>query len=327
MAGHAAGAFPSAAFGHLKLRHLHLLLLLERERSITAAAAALNLSQPAVSAMLREMESIFGIRMVERSTRGVTLTPGAQAARRRFAIALAELNSVQEEARLAERHVRQRLRVGALTVTMVALLPAAVRILLASAGGAVQVEVMEGTVDGLTASLMSGELDCVVGRLAPSLAKSADSALQVRQVRLFDEPRCLVCSASHPVAGESAPSLELLSRQDWILQPVPSSSRMLFDQLFLDRGLVPPVPVIESASVHSNMEIVAMTHLLSMAPRAVARRMIASGELRELTAPLGLPRMPLSCVWRLSGDDDALVKLFVRALVQAARSIHRRGAG
>lgn len=325
MAGPGTKTSSSAAFGHLKLRHLHLLLLLEKERSITAAAAALNLSQPAVSAMLREMESIFGIHMVERSTRGVTLTPGAQAARRRFAIALAELGSVREEAWLAEQDVRQRLRVGALTVTMVALLPSAIRILLASATPAVQVEVKEGTVDGLTDSLMSGELDCVVGRLAPSWAKSTTSAQKVRQVRLFDEPRCLVCSAGHPIAQE-ATSLELLARQDWILQPEPSSSRVLFDQLFLDRGLAPPVPVIESASVHSNMEIVALTRLLSMAPRAVARRMIASGELHELAAPVGLARMPLSCVWRRTADDDSLVKLFVQALVEAARQMDATSA-
>jgi DNA-binding transcriptional LysR family regulator len=316
-------AAPHPAFGHLKLRHLHLLLLLEKERSITAAAAAMNLSQPAVSAMLKEMESIFGIRMVERSTRGVTLTAGAQAARRRFSIALAELNSVREEARLAEQNARQRLRVGALTVAMVELIPRAMPIFLARAPR-VQVQVVEGTVDGLTQLLMNGELDCLAGRLAPSWAKSAEDAEQPGQVRLVDEPRCIVCRAGHPLVQQVEPTLDMLAQQDWILQPEPSSTRVLFDALFLDRGLVPPVPVIESASVHSNMETVAVTDLMALAPFAVARRMIASGELHQLRVKVELAPMPLSFVWRRTGDDEPLAILFRDALVQAARPLHGR---
>lgn len=314
---------PLPSFGHLKLRHLHLLLLLEREKSITAAAAALNLSQPAVSAMLRELESIFGIRMVERSTRGVTLTAGARAARRRFGIALAELASVREEALLAERNARRRLRVGALTVGMIELIPTATRIFLASAES-VQVRVVEGTVDGLTDMLMNGELDCVVGRLAPNWSKSTEQLQQVEQVRLLDEPRCFVCRAGHPIALHPQPTLALLALEDWILQPEPSSSRLLFDQLFVERGLSPPLPVIESASVHSNMETVAVTNLLAVAPLAVARRMIAAGELHQLKLPLDLARMPLSLVWRRSGSDDALIRLFRKALLTAAKPLHER---
>jgi DNA-binding transcriptional LysR family regulator len=306
------------AFGHLKLRHLHLLLLLEKERSITAAAAALNLSQPAVSAMLREMESIFGIQMVERSSRGVTLTPGAHAARRRFAIALAELASVGEEARLAERNARRRLRVGALTVAMVQLIPAAMRIFLASAKS-VQAQVVEGTVDGLTEMLMDGQLDCLVGRFAPSWAKSTEQVQQVQQVRLLDEPRCFVCRAGHPMSLTRQPTLSLLASEDWILQPEPSSSRLLFDQLFVERGLSPPVPVIESGSVHSNMETVAVTNLLALAPMAVAKRMIRSGELHQLNVPVDLARMPISLVWRRSGAGDPVLELFRKALVRAAK--------
>jgi DNA-binding transcriptional LysR family regulator len=314
---------PLPAFGHLKLRHLHLLLLLDKERSITAAAAALNLSQPAVSAMLRELESIFGIRLVERSTRGVTLTAGAQAARRRFAIALAELASVHDEALLAERNARRRVRVGALTVAMVELIPMAMKIFLASAES-VQVQVVEGTVDGLTEMLMNGELDCVVGRLAASWAKSTEHLQQVEQLRLLDEPRCFVCRAGHPISLHPQPTLTLLALEHWILQPEPSSSRLLFDQLFVENGLSPPVAVIESASVHSHMQTVVTTDLLAIAPLAVARRMISAGELHRLKAPVDLPCMPLSVVWRRSGSDDRVGKLFRKALVAAAKLLQER---
>jgi DNA-binding transcriptional LysR family regulator len=310
------------SFGHLKLRHLHLLELLDQERSITRAAELLHLSQPAVSAMLKELESIFGIRMVQRSSRGVSLTRGAQAALRRFSIALAELGSVREEAALAEQHDRQRLRVGALTVAMTELVPAAMRTFL-NTTWPVQVQFVEGTVDGLTEQLMRGELDCVVGRLSPAWAKSNNRA-QLQQVRLFDEPRCMVARTDHPLAPSTRLDLSALARQDWILAPLPSSSRLLFDNLFLERGLTPPVPVIESASVHSNMEIVAGSDLLAVVPMAVARRMIAQGVLRKLHVSVDLTGMSISVVWRRTGEADPLFSRFRDALVVASMGRTRK---
>lgn len=310
------------SLGHLKLRHLHLLSLLEQERSITRAADILHLSQPAVSAMLKELESIFGVRMVERSPRGVSLTRGAQAALRRFSIALAELGTVRDEAVLAEQHARQRLRVGVLTVAMVDLVPGAMRGFLSTAGP-VQVQIVEGTVDGLTEQLMHGELDCIVGRVSPAWAKSAESA-QLQQVQLFDEPRCMVCRAGHPLARRSALGLAALAEQEWILAPEPSSSRLVFNEIFLERGLSPPVPVIESASVHSNMEIVAVTDLLAVAPLSVARRMIAQGVLRKLQVSARLTGMSISVIWRRTGDMDALISSFCDALVASSGGRARR---
>lgn len=222
------------ALSHLKLRHLHLLLLLESEGSITAAASAMNLSQPAVSSMLREMESIFGIKMVERSARGVTLTAGARAARRRFATVLAELEAVQEEARLAEHSALERLRVGTMAVAGMGFLPLVMPIFLSSAGRA-QVQLVEGTIDTLRDLLINGELDCAIGRFAQNRETSTDLVHRIEQVRLFDDPRCVVCRAGHPALQSQPLSLPALAKEDWILPPAPSSSRVLFDQLFLTR--------------------------------------------------------------------------------------------
>jgi DNA-binding transcriptional LysR family regulator len=304
------------AYGHLKLRHLHLLELLDSERSISRAAQLLNLTQPAVSAMLRELESIFGLQLVKRSTRGVSLTPGARAALRRFSIALAEVESARSDALLAEQTAQQRLRVGALTIAMIDVIPNALRTLATPASN-LRIEIEEGTVDGLSDKLMRGELDCVVGRISSAWARSDESA-QIMQARLFDDPRCIVCRAGHPLATESSVDLKTLGRQKWILAPRPSSSRLLFDELFLERGLSPPMPTVESQSVHSNMDMVATTDLLGMAPLAVARRHVAAGRVHRLPVMVNLAGMSISVIWRKSSGNDAMVTRFRDALVLAS---------
>jgi len=302
-------------YGHLKLRHLHLLRLLESEKSISRAAQAMHLTQPAVSAMLKELETIFGLRMVERSAQGVLLTPAACAALRRFSIALAEVGAGHEEALRAQRHERLRLRVGTLTLATLALIPDALSRLLENSQD-MQFEISEGTVDGLTTALMRGELDCIIGRIGAPWSKAPADA-QLEQLKLYDEPRCLVCRAGHPLSATARIGLAALAAQHWVLQPIPSSTRRAFDELFLGQGQVPPVPIVESESAHSIMEIVAATDLLGVVPLAVARRHLTAGSLHELTLKAALARIPISLIWRRSSRTDPLLGRLRDALVTA----------
>jgi molybdate transport repressor ModE-like protein len=300
-------------FGHLKLRHLRLLDLLDRLGSITRASREMHLTQPAVSSMLREMESQFGLPLVERSRRGVVLTNPARVALRRFRIALAEIEASHREASRAGRAGRAQLRLGALTVAMLDLVPQALARFIA-AFEPVQVDIVEGTADGLSGQLLRGELDVIVGRIGLSWARSPEGA-QLDQVKLFDEPRCIVCRSAHPIARLGVPDLQGLATATWVLQPVPSSSRQAFEEMFLARGLMPPVPTVEAVSAHSCLDIVSRTDLLSVSPRALARRQAESGRVLVLDAPPGLAGMAISAIWRRSGAADPLVSGFRSALV------------
>jgi DNA-binding transcriptional LysR family regulator len=310
------------AYGHLKLRHLYLMRLLESEKSITRAAQAMHLTQPAVSAMLKELETQFGIRMVERNAQGVLLTPAARAALRRFSIALAEVGAGHEEALRAQQHERLRLRVGALTLATLELIPEALSLLLEESPD-VQIEISEGTVDGLTDTLMRGELDCIIGRVGAQWAKFPNEA-RIEQLKLYDEHRCLVCRPGHALAARRRVDLATLAEHHWVLQPVPSSTRLVFDELFLERGMVPPVPTVESVSAHSNMEIVAATDLLGIAPLAVARPHIATGRLHAIAPEAALARISISLIWRRASGADPLLARLRRALVAAGAARNKR---
>lgn len=317
--GGSIGSGSGYVYGHLKLRHLQLLALLDELGSITDAARVLNLTQPAVSVMLRELESQFGVLLVERSRRGVTLTVAAKAALRRFRIAMAEIDASRDDALQAERQLRSRIRVGALTVAMVELIPQVVARFIAQHDD-VQVQISEGTVDDLSERLLGGELDLVVGRLGLSWARSPEAG-QLEQTKLFDEPRCIVCRTGHRLAGKATPPLSRLAQESWVLQPVPSSTRHTFDEMFLLRGLTPPLPRIESASAHSCLDIVARTDLLSVCPRALARRPIEQGRLQDLGTPRELGAMAISVIGRRSGSRDPLIGAFRDGLVAVAREL------
>src|SRR5246127_2730790 len=71
----------------LRLRDLDILMAVIETGSMGKAARRLNISQPAVSKAVVELEDALGVKLVDRSRRGVTPTPyGLALAKRSVAI-------------------------------------------------------------------------------------------------------------------------------------------------------------------------------------------------------------------------------------------------
>jgi LysR family glycine cleavage system transcriptional activator len=68
-----------------------------RERSLTRAAAALNLTHGAISHQIKSLESDLGVRLIERSGRGIRLTDEGERFASRVRAAFAELTSAVHE--------------------------------------------------------------------------------------------------------------------------------------------------------------------------------------------------------------------------------------
>src|SRR5262245_28085837 len=63
----------------LKLRDLRLLLELDKWGSMARAAAHLNITQSAVSKAITELEHTFGVRLFDRTPKGIVSTPYGRA--------------------------------------------------------------------------------------------------------------------------------------------------------------------------------------------------------------------------------------------------------
>src|SRR5215213_6962522 len=101
----------AALIARLRFRHLELIRSLGATGSLCKTASALNLSQPAISKALVEIESSFGFNLFERSPAGVTLTPRGQAILEGATLLLNSLRHVRRAALHAERRVVIRMGV------------------------------------------------------------------------------------------------------------------------------------------------------------------------------------------------------------------------
>ncbi|MFM0212190.1 LysR substrate-binding domain-containing protein [Paraburkholderia sediminicola] len=277
----------------LRLRHLRLLELISQGGSLAAAARELHLSQPAVTKMLHELEISFGRDLVTRGARGGRLTDEGTAVLQRLRLALAHFDAAVAIAGEDGDGRRPLLRIGMLPVVAVSLLPTVLHRLDASRRPLL--EVHESTVDGLFDALTAGRIDCIIGRLNSEI-HAASVGYDLTVLPLMSEPLSIACAPGHRLAQASRVTIEQLHEEDWIVAAAGSETRRTFDSLFLNHGLMPPRPVVESMSFHTNLQIAGAMNALTIAPHSAVQLYQRMEAVQPLKIGLKLPAGIISLV-------------------------------
>lgn len=95
------------------IHQLRTFVTVARERSITRASELLHLSQPAVSAHVKGIEDALGLRLFERTPRGMSLTADGQRLLAKAEQTLAAHQELLAEAQRGKGELRGKLRLGA----------------------------------------------------------------------------------------------------------------------------------------------------------------------------------------------------------------------
>ncbi len=277
------------ALGH-KLR-LHQLQILDRilERgSLSAAARDLNLTQPAVTRAVRELEQFVGAPLFERSNRGVVPTPLALVIGRRARQMLADMRLLADDVNAVLEGSLGHLVIGTLISASARLLPEALSRLLAQSPN-VQIRLVEGPSRELFPALAAGEIDLVVGRLpGPERSSAAEASApmalspDVVHHALYQERLCLLAGSQHPLHQASEVTLHDLHDDLWIVPTTASPLRDVVEQTFRDAGLSLPTRHIESLSFQTNIGLLLRTPAVALMPYDAARTWLELGLLYQL---------------------------------------------
>ncbi|MER5616681.1 LysR family transcriptional regulator [Streptomyces sp. NPDC002215] len=200
------GRYGQSAGRGIEVRHLRAFLAVADEGNVTRAAARLRLTQPAVSRTLAALERHLGIRLVDRSTHHLVLTPEGVAFRDKAAAAVAAFDEALDPGGL--RHWPLRLghawsAFGPYTTPLLRrwqeLYPQTPLELL--------------RIDDRTAGLTRGEVDAALLRgpvEAPGLITEV----------LFDEDRVAAVAADGPLADRATLRLADLADETVVLNTV-----------------------------------------------------------------------------------------------------------
>jgi len=302
---------------HLRLRALALVSALAETGSLHQAARRLNTSQPALSVMLQEIERTLGGQLFERSRHGLAPTEKGQYVIRQARLGLADLQRVQSELASAADG-RALLRVGALPLVMLEIVPRALALLRRSHPG-IRAEFHEGAASELLAGLADGVLDFVIGRMLPEFAANED----LEPSFLFTESFCIVGGPHHALARQRRISWPVLAAADWIEAPRNTALHDFFAEAFLRRGLRPPQPVYQSASFYSCIAILGTSDCLMLVPREVGRHFARQSRLCVLPVKVEEASAPFSIIHRRSRAATQAMLAFDASVRQAVRGRRR----
>jgi DNA-binding transcriptional LysR family regulator len=293
----------------LKPAHFRMITALDEHGQVSAAANALNISQPAASRMIADMEAMLGAPLLERLPRGVALTPYGRALARRARAILLEMRAIDREIGDLRAGRGGTVFLGTVTAPAVELAIPAIRELRKIHPG-IEINVQVETSNVLARELLASRLDFIIGRVPDDL-----------NPRLFEsrvigvEKACLIVRRGHPLAGRNSLRLEDTADYDWVVQPSGSPLRQALEYAFLNRNVPLPDRVLHTSSVLLTLLMVAQSDAVAPISTTVARfiqsREGLAGAIEILPVDEGLEVRPFS-----------LIMVKGRTLSPAARTLH-----
>ncbi|MEM8547016.1 MAG: LysR substrate-binding domain-containing protein [Pseudomonadota bacterium] len=296
----------------LKLKQLRLLVAVEKFGSIQHAARELQISQPAATKLIQDLELDFEAQLFQRTNRGVVPTDHGKALIRHGKLILAQISNAAQELDDINEGSSGRVVVGTLLAAAPILLPTAIRTVMSERPN-VAIKVVEGTNDALMPALYAGELDMIVGRLPVYRARA-----KLVQETLFDERVVAVAGRQHPLAGMDDLQFSQIKPFGWILPPAETTLRRQINQYFVSQDQYIPRTVLESVSYVTNRALFQQLDLVGLLPEHTAKHDIREGLLVALDWAVPFGRGPVGISYRGPDSLSPAASEFLNALRAAS---------
>ncbi len=195
-----------------ELRHLVTFREVARTLHFRKAAEAMAIAQPALSRQIAQLESALGVRLFNRSSRKVELTPAGAALAERLEPILSELaRACRPDMKAVSEGQVGRLRVAFTGLAMATVLPDILHGFHRRFPG-IRVELNESPTSSQIAALQAGEIDC--GFFHPDSPTPG-----IGTTLLLRERNGVLLPADHPLRGRRSLSLKDLGGTPFVLFP------------------------------------------------------------------------------------------------------------
>ncbi|BDH45987.1 LysR family transcriptional regulator [Salmonella enterica subsp. enterica serovar Choleraesuis] len=264
----------------IRLRHLHTFVAVAQQGTLGRAAETLNLSQPALSKTLNELEGLTGVRLFERGRLGAQLTLMGEKFLTHALKVLDALNTAGLSLSRREGDPAQMVRIGALPTAALGILPGVIGNCHRQQPGInLQVATMNNTM--ILAALKSGEIDLGIGRMSdPEMMAGLNYEL------LFLESLKLVVRPSHPLLNDTITLSRVL---EWpaVVSPKGTAPRQQAEALLATQGCVLPEGCIETLSASLSRQLTVEYDYVWFVPSGAVKDCLRHGTLVSL--PVAIP--------------------------------------
>jgi DNA-binding transcriptional LysR family regulator len=291
----------------LTLRDLNVLMTVARCGSMGKAAVRLSISQPAISKAVADMERSLGVRLLDRSTRGVETTIYARALLERSAIAFDELKEAAKHIEFLARPTSGELLVGC-TIAIATGFVSTVVEKLSQRYPKVTFHISAGEASAIYHALEERRFDlAIVPMVAPVIEEHFQADI------LYEEPLVVVAGARSPWSRRRKVELAELMDAVWALPSSDSLYGSVVAEAFRAHGLKVPSATVLSSITPLRNSLLATGRFLSIVQASAVRYGFSENAIKVL--PIGLPttRRPIGLITLKDRTLSPLAKLFIVA--------------
>ncbi len=300
----------------LRLRHLAMLLNISKHPSLTAAAEAMNMSQPAVSQWLNDIENALGVTLYTRGRR-LKPTPYAEVLIKHAKVLLGESSRMHEEILAMQKGSSGIVRIGTLLVGSTKLLPATLMRLMKESPN-LQFSLIEDLNVNLVTRFENNELDIIIGRI-DFLTLTSKYFHEV----LLDDQHCVFCGPDHPLTKKRKPTWKDTLSYPWILPPSDTPLRQSIEMNFAAHELSYPGPWVESTSISLNMALMRQSDCLAISSTTATQFYKSFGIIKTLPLTLTYLSNSIGMMWR-DQTPSPQVQIALEALRTQAKVIRNQ---
>lgn len=283
----------------MNLQHLRQFLAVVESGSLRSAALSLGVSQPSLSKNLSALEGSLDVRLLLRTTRGISLTPAGQDLHERAKTLLLEVDRTRA-AVMRFGHAKEGLiRFGVSTVPLFTLTAEVLAEFRARHPG-YALHMTSGLASTLLPSVREGRLDFAIMPVAEQTELHG-----MNRTRLVGSRPVIAGRAGHPLA--SARSVKELRNCEWVMSGSPGLDTSLqgsVARLFAEQGLGAPRLAVTTTGVLDCLPLVAATDWLTPLPGFVLESSLLVNGLVRFRVAEALPAYDIYLVHRMEPNID-----------------------
>jgi DNA-binding transcriptional LysR family regulator len=300
----------------LRLRDLHILSTVVRWGSMAKAASHLRMSQPSISEAIANLEAAIGVRLLDRSPRGVEPTIYADVLLKRGVVVFDELNQgIKDIEFLADSAVGE-VRIGCVESLMAGFVPTVIDRLSRSYPRVLVHVELAYVITQEFRDLRARTADLMLGRIFGPVADD-----DIEAEILCQDKFVVVANAQSPWARRRKIALAELINEPWIMYPPNNVVAAFMSQAFRANGLDVPRGGVTSYSWLLRMHLLATGRFLTIIAESALKHNAERWALKALPINLDIPSLPIA-VFRLKNRTQSrAIELFVQHAREVAKSI------
>ncbi len=293
---------------------LRALIALASARSFSEAGRRIGVPQSSIHRSARELESLLGLELVEKTSTGINLNKSALALSRATKLAFSEIDQARDELRSLANQESGQLIIGSMPLARTSVLPKSI-IEFGRQYPDFRISVTDGPYSDLLYHLRNANLDLLIGALRFPVPSE-----DVNQEEFFSSEVVIVGRPHHPLMTQTI-DMDILADASWVVPHVGTPTRSIFDNFFLEADKPIPHRLVESGSQILLRSLLEGSDRLTMVSAHQVQRELEEGWLKVLPFAVSHSYRPIGISMRKGWRPTKTQQAFIDILRRNARDV------